>query len=381
MTKSNEEEYKDYRLSQKIFLLNSVIRDKTISDNGILVYCYLRAIQRADVNYYPMSVEIMNYYFKHTFDIDIRDKKRYVDGLRDLESHNLIKKISEKKFNFEYDLQKIYFDPAKTTKENEQFFTVVYSDELCSIMQIDDKDFSGSKAKLIRYFVNVVSTFMKGKRWKFELSNGMERDGIVGFSSIQHLSDISNINKDTIVTYNKILEKEKILYIYRANELILRSDKTLDGITNTYGRYKYKSIIQGKGELHKSEYGYDKERDNIKHKTRKTAERKSLGAKYYYLLEGQDYDEKTIIEIYRYAVEYNKLHERDSLYENQLKDLEFFDQFPFITEDCLKEKPKTKRKFPNPDNWGEPNSMEKDYEIEEMLNMPTLDDVEANDTG
>lgn len=133
--------------------------------------------------------------------------------------------------------------------------------------------------------------------------------------------------------------------------------------------------------MHKAEYGYDKERDNIKHKTRKTVERKSLGAKYYYLLKGQDYDEETIIEIYRYAVEYNKLHEKDSLYENQLKDLEFFEQFPFITEDCLKEKPKVKRKFPNPDNWGVPNSMEKDFEIEEMLNMPTLDDVEINDTG
>lgn len=357
-----------------------MIRDKTISDNGILVYCYLKAIQRADVNYYPMSVELMDYFFRHTFDIETRDKKKYVDGLNDLEEHNLIRKITGKKFNFEYDLQKIYFDPTKSNKENEQFFTVVYSDELCTIMQIEDDNFSGSKAKLVRYFVNVVSTFMKGKRWTFDLLNDTKKDGIVGFSSIQHLSDISNINKDTIVTYNKILEKEKLLYIYRANELILRSDRTLDGITNTYGRYKYKKLIASKGEQHKSEYGYDKEKDNVKFKTKKTAERKSLGAKYYYLLEGQDYDEQTIIEIYRYAVEYNKLHEGDSFYEDKLKDLEFFEQFPFITEDCLKEKPK--RKLPiDDDNWGVPNSMETNFSVEEMLDMPTLNDVEIIDTG
>lgn len=276
MTKRSKEEYEEYRLSQKIFLLNSVIRDKTISDNGILVYCYLKAIQRADVNYYPMSVELMDYFFRHTFDMETRDKKKYVDGLNDLEEHNLIRKIAGKKFNFEYDLQKIYFDPTKSNKENEQFFTVVYSDELCAIMQIEDDNFSGSKAKLVRYFVNVVSTFMKGKRWTFDLLNDTKKDGIVGFSSIQNLSDISNINKDTIVTYNKILEKEKLLYIYRANELILRSDRTLDGITNTYGRYRYKKLIKSKGEQHKSEYGYYKEKDNVKFKTKKTAEREKV---------------------------------------------------------------------------------------------------------
>lgn len=100
------------------------------------------------------------------------------------------------------------------------------------------------------------------------------------------------------------------------------------------------------------------------------------------MLEGQDYDEQTIIEIYRYVVEYNKRHEGDSFYENKLKDLEFFKQFPFITEDCLKENPKPKRKFPiDDDNWGVPNSMDTDFSVEEILDMPTLNDVEIIDTG
>ena len=54
----------------------------------------------------------MDYFFRHTFDMDTRDKKKYVDGLRDLEQHGLIRKIYEKKYNFEYDLQPIYFDPS-----------------------------------------------------------------------------------------------------------------------------------------------------------------------------------------------------------------------------------------------------------------------------
>lgn len=348
---------KQKRLSQRVFLLNSIIRDDTISDNGILVYCYLRAIQRADMNYYAFSVDIMDYFFRHSFDMETRDKKKYVDGLNDLEQHGLIRKISEKKYNFEYDIQPLYFDPSNTNKENKLYFSVVYTDELSTIMQIADKSFAGSKAKLIRYFVNVVSTFMHGKGWDFLLEDGTKTDGVIGFSSIEALAKLSNINKDTVLSYNKVLEKEKILYIYRAKELML-IDNELSGITNTYGRYKYKKYVIGKGEEHKEEYGYDKFTANIKHKTKKTTERKSLGAKYFNLVSGNKmYDEQTIIDIYRYAVEYNRIHKDDCFYEDKLKDLDFFEQFPFITDDCLKEK--SKRKFSD-DVWGKPDPLEKD---------------------
>ena len=377
MTKRSEE-YEENRLSQKIFLLNNVIRDKTISDNGIMVYCYLKAIQRADMNYYAFSIDIMDYFFRHTFDIDTRDKKKYVDGLNDLEEHGLIRKINEKKYNFEYDLQPIYFDPTKTNKENRLWFTVVYTDELNAIMQINDKDFTGSKIKLIRYYVNVVSTFMHGREWTYELQDGSKTDGVIGFSSIEALSNMSNINKDTVLAYNKILEKEKILYIYRAKDLMLINNE-LTGITNTYGRYKYKKFVIGEGEEHKAEYGHKKLAESIKHKTKKTTERKSLGAKYYNLVSGNKiYDEKTIIDIYRYAVEYNRIHGDDCFYEDKLKDLDFFEQFPFITEDCLKEKPK--RKLPD-DVWGEPDPLEKDFSIEEINDMPTLSDFVEENTG
>ena len=104
------------------------------------------------MNYYAFSVDIMDYFFRHSFDMETRDKKKYVDGLNDLEQHGLIRKISEKKYNFEYDIQPLYFDPSNTNKENKLYFSVVYTDELSTIMQIADKSFAGSKAKLIRYF-------------------------------------------------------------------------------------------------------------------------------------------------------------------------------------------------------------------------------------
>ena len=42
------------------------------------------------------------------------------------------------------------------------------------------------------------------------------------------------------------------------------------------------------------------------------------------------YDEDTIIDIYKYAVEYNRIHGEDDYYIDKLKDLDFFKQYPFI---------------------------------------------------
>lgn len=348
-----------------------------------MVYCYLRAIQRTDINWYYISVNEMDYYFRQTYDIETRDKKKYVDGLNDLEQHGLIRKISGRKYEFEYDLQPLYFNPSKTNKENEMWFSVVYSDELSSIMQIKDvitkadEKMSISKAKLLRYFVNVVSTFMNGREWSYELPDGTITDGVIGFSSIEILADKSNISKDTVITYNEILEKAKILYVFRAKDLIVNFDRSITGITNTYGRYRYKDYVLRKGKEHKAEYGSKSSKENIKHKTKNTQRRKSMGAKYYNLVDrGKEYDPKTIIDIYKYAVEYNETHGEDDCYADKLKDLEFFKQFSFITEDCLKDKKKSKRKKSDEIIWGQPDPLEEnDYGIEEILDMPTTSSI------
>lgn len=324
------------------------------------------------MNFYTISVDVIDYYYRHTFDLNTRDKKKYVDGLEDLESHGLIKKVNGSKYIYEYDLDGIYFDPTKCNKENGMYFSVVYSNELNTIMQLSDTEFSGSRAKLVRYFVNVISTFMNGKSWSFEMEDGTYKDGIVGFSSMEALAEQANISTDSVDKYNKILEKHKLLYVYRAETLKLIDNK-VHGITNTYGRYIHKRYVIGEGKDHKSKYGYDKSKDNTKQMTAKTTARKSMGAKYSYLVSGQkEYDKQTIIEIYKYAVEFNRIHDGDYYYEDKLKDLNFFKQYPFITDDLLQKKT---QKAVDKNIWGKPDPMDKDYSLEEIVEMATTSDI------
>lgn len=330
MANSKQIEKEITRYSQKIFLLNEIIHDTTISDNGVYVYIYLRAIQREDMNLYYISATAIEYFYTHLIGMDTRSKKKYVDGLNDLESHGLIKKTAEKGYEFEYDLSNIYFNPRHTNKENKQYFTVIESNELWKIIQINDDDHC-IKQKLIRYFVTLISTFLKGERYKIKLPDGTKQDGIVGYQSIEHLAEISGLSTDTVILYNSLFEKNNLIYIYRANAIKLIDCNSISGISNTYGRYEHKDIIIQYGINHKVEYGYDKGTDNLKYKSQKTTERKRLGVKLYYLMTGKkEYDEETIIQLYKYAVEYNRLHKDSWDYNNRKKDLEFFCEYDFL---------------------------------------------------
>ena len=94
------------------------------------------------------------------------------------------------------------------------------------------------------------------------------------------------------------------------------------------------------------------------------------------------YDEETIIQIFRYAVEYNQKYEGDSYYEDRLKDLSFFEQFAFITDDCLKKESKPKQiKKQSEDEyiWGEPDPIERtDYSMGEIFEMETYGETIKN---
>ena len=57
------------------------------------------------------------------------------------------------------------------------------------------------------------------------LHNGENKNRVVGNVSIEYLSHISGISDRTIIEYNKLLEKNNLLYVYRQRDFVLDKEK------------------------------------------------------------------------------------------------------------------------------------------------------------
>ena len=96
---------------------------------------------------------------------------------------------------------------------------------------------------------------------------------------------------------------------------------------------------------------------------------------------GDTYDEETIRKVKKYITNKNRALQQEidtkraqeymtdsdrrwvEKLKSQIKDESVFEQFDFLNND---------------DNWGEPVSMEHDFSIEEILDMPTEGEVQMN---
>lgn len=233
---------------------------------------------------------------------------------------------------------------------------------------------------MLKYFVAIVSTFNWSKSMrKFQ--------GKIGTMSIEYIASQADISSRTCIRYNDILSEKKLIYIYKSNDKVRDGDK-LRQIKNCYSRYADKETCEEYASNYENWYG-------VQHKivlTQKNKEQadnnRRLAAIYNRICDGYGniYDKTTIREVHKYVTNKNKAIQKeiDSKYnqeyltdsdkrwitklKKQLRDESVFEQFDFLTFS------------PNEadDNWGEPNSMEHDYTVEEILDMPIKTDIESH---
>ena len=103
-------------------------------------------------------------------------------------------------------------------------FTIITLDELRSIHGIDTNNIN----MIFKYFICLISTINTDKK--------------CGWYTIDGLSDLTNMSKDTIMDYNKLLEDNKLIYVHRANATY-KVDNMPRQVNNTYGRYADKKQI------------------------------------------------------------------------------------------------------------------------------------------
>ncbi len=382
---------------KKLFLNNAVIKDKNLDNYDIAVYVALRSLYDIQVDSQVLTFNMIAYtlyggrnYTKYT----MNHIKSAFENLRLI---GLIKKVdSYSSTEFIVDMSGLHFEKNISTGV---FYTVITLDEVHRIMNIDTKK---DNFAILRYFIILISSICHDKGTYDHSSCYDAHTDFVGFMTLDTLANWCGTTKARIIEYNSVLETEKIVYTYRHNQS--KKDKETGQImsfSNHYGRYEDKQWIIQFANEYIAKFNLKETETLVK------AEKSKVNKRYaaiYNLLE-KDFDkyivnfsDADLIGTYKY------IHSKNLCNEKKLKDIEeetvcydnilskiknedLFDDIPCVVNyvNRMTEKKRTMEKRKNnlvnavsDDNWGEPVSMEHDFSIEEILDMPTEGEVQMN---
>ena len=307
-----------------IFVPNSLLDGESISEYGLLVYCVLQKISFREVS--KICVTLQQIIFSIIDIVPERRSRIYeniVQGLKELEDANLVKIDDVTQKHYILDTSGMTID---TSKGN---FTIVYFDEIKRIFEIDGVN----NFILLKYFVSLVGTLSSSI--EVVLPSGISKNRVVGNYTIEYLSKISKISVRSVIDYNKILENNKLIYIYRHDDFLLLDGK-LRQLSNVYGRFSDHEYIDVYGlRLSQTENGHKKSGINIDaNKKRRLAQIYTQIYKYH----KTNYTREQILEVYNYVLKENERYQKlydDSKFDNYLdkiRDIEVFKEFDFLKE-------------------------------------------------
>jgi len=316
-----------YIFENKTTLLipKSISDNKEYSNYAVTVYCLLQELS-VPTQLSVQCVTCNQLVFYLTGDTS-QQRNRITDyikcGIRELVDNNVIRKIEEFSKHYILDCQNLWFNSLQGN------FTKIYFEEIQTIFSVK----SINQFSLLRYFIFLIGT-LSGKITVY-LENGEYKNCVVGNFTIEYLSNLSGLGKRTVIEYNKILEDNHLLYIYRQKDFIFEEDNSIRQLPNVYGRYCDSEYIDNfaiNQQQYKDSYKYRKnnhEMANIKRK---------LAQMYLQLIKGkgEKYTEREIADIYNYVLEENKKYERmyeKNKYEDYLdkiRDVSIFEKYEFL---------------------------------------------------
>lgn len=363
-----------------IYLNKKIISDLKLSNDIIGAYVALKKIHYSmDKTKYYVNINMLLFELFGNCNYNRSDYKHISDGLLGLIKNKLVTVVN-KVSSSEYivDLSALVIDRKKNKDDS---FTIITEEELYFIMNYSSENGKRGIDRLafIRYFINFVGSinFHQGI---YSDAAGTQKTDFVGYMSQEYLYRLSGISKNTLIKFNEILESNKIIYVYHHKKNKQMEDDSYRAVTNHYGRYKDKEDIMKFALQYEQEKGIaDKLTDAVSNR------HKGLANMYRELVKGkgQNYSETLIREIYNYIHKCNEeiqkdidsknsqtyLTDSDKRYleklEKKIRDEKVFDKYNFLfmkQESCASDN----------DVWGEPDSIEKDFSIDEISDMPTM---------
>ena len=311
-----------------LLIPKSISESHEYSDYALTVYCLLQELSVP--SQLPIQCVTCNQLVYYLTGEISQQRNRITDyikcGMNELEEKRIIVKKKEFSKHYILDCNNLWID---TDSGN---FTKIYFNEVQQIFKIKNIN----NFALLRYFIFVVGTI----NWNITvyLPNGEYKNGIVGNFTIDYLAEKAGISKRSAIEYNKILEKEKLLYIYRQNDFVIDDKNNIKSLSNIYGRasdIEYITTFAKNQQKHYESYRY------LENNNKKANTKRRLAQMYQQLLKGrgEKYTEYEIKEIYNYVIEENQKYER--MYEknkcedylDKIRDTDIFDKYDFINRE------------------------------------------------
>lgn len=301
-----------------------IVKDKIFSNYSIAVYCVLQALS-IPTHLYKQCITQNQIEFYLTGEVSNRRRlSDYIKcGINELIDNNIIIKEHEVHKHYILNCSNLWID---TKTEN---FTKITFDEVQKIFQLSNVN----NFLLLRYFILLMSTITSSIT--VYLPNGDFKNRVVGNFTIDYLAKLAGISERSVIEYNKLLEENNLLYVYRDNDFILDDENNIKRLSNVYGRCCDSEFI--------NEFANSKQKYNSSYRyvqTNKVAanNNRRLAQKYQQILKGngERYSKTEIIEIYDYIVsqnkKYEKLYEKNNYdeYLNKIRDVSVFEKYDFI---------------------------------------------------
>lgn len=362
---------------ENLFLNKDLVTGNSLTVDGVLAYTALRIIIDESIPLYNqtntvdcVSVNRLAYALVGDMDYEKVLIDSLVRGIAELSGGKWIsiRKDLSTKASYEYvlDLSAMWLDTDKDK------FIIVSPNEVYKIMTCNEV--MKKKISMLKYFMALISTF----DWAL--------DSKIGHMSQQFIAGLADNSTRTCQRYNDILEEMEMIFVYKSNDKVRINDK-LKQIKNCYSRFADKSICEQYASNYENMYGVEHKIVQSKKNKSQADHNRRLGAIYNQIcFNNTDYDKETIKEVYKYINNKNKalqdeidakyaqtyLTDSDKAYieglEAQKRDISVFEQFDFLVS--------TPIGVQSTDDWGE----QIDFSVEEMLDMPTVCEVQMNPT-
>lgn len=247
-------------------------------------------------------------------------------GLNELLENNIVIKLDEIQKHYILDCSNLWIDTEFVN------YTIMSFSEVRKIFKIKNVN----NFLLLRYFIFLIGTI--SSKITVYLENGEYKNRVVGNFSIDYLSEISGISERTIIEYNKILEDNELIYIYRQKDFVIDDNNNIKQLTNVYGRFSDMAYINAFAINQKK---YQESYRYVKNNTSKVNNNRRLAQMYQQLKKGggEKYSDEEIIEIYNYVIRENEKYERmfeksqDELYLDKIRDTSIFEEYAFINNE------------------------------------------------